>query len=338
MSPVTIADVARAAEVSTATVSNALNGTGRLADSTRARVRSVAAALGYGGAGGPAPRILGLAVTTYGTHRWNFAGVPYFAQAINAATVAAHARGYALTALPAAPEEASWRTVALAGVLLLDSPAGDPVVRILRERGLPLAFDGRPAEPRPGEAWVDNDHHATTRTVLDHLAAQGARRIALMAGPGGEHYTLSCLAAYREWCAEHRTEPCVVPLTPGDDEGRALDPLLSGERRPDALYGIYNPCGRRALAAAARRSLSVPADLLLVCASEDPAYATTTPPVSTVSLVPDAAMAAAVTALVGLIEGPGHTPPPVIVPARLLVRASSVRTASRADTASRTGR
>ncbi|MFJ3837387.1 LacI family DNA-binding transcriptional regulator [Streptomyces sp. NPDC090054] len=43
----TIADIARAAEVSTATVSHALNGTGRLGEGTRRRVRETAAALGY---------------------------------------------------------------------------------------------------------------------------------------------------------------------------------------------------------------------------------------------------------------------------------------------------
>ncbi|WP_420717940.1 LacI family DNA-binding transcriptional regulator [Streptomyces sp. H34-S4] len=36
----TLADIARAAEVSTATVSHALNGTGRLGESTRRRVRN----------------------------------------------------------------------------------------------------------------------------------------------------------------------------------------------------------------------------------------------------------------------------------------------------------
>ncbi|MFD7575192.1 LacI family DNA-binding transcriptional regulator [Streptomyces sp. NPDC059810] len=48
MSGPTLTDIARAAEVSTATVSHALNGTGRLGESTRRRVREVAAALGYG--------------------------------------------------------------------------------------------------------------------------------------------------------------------------------------------------------------------------------------------------------------------------------------------------
>lgn len=322
VSRVTIADVARAAEVSTATVSNALNGTGRLTESTRARVRTVATALGYGGAV-TAPRALGLAVTTYGPRPWNFADIPYFAQSISAATAAAHKRGYALTALPAAPAEVIWASIPVAGVLVLDSPADDSVVRILRARGLPLAFDGRPAEVYPREAWVDNDHRATTREVLDHLAGQGARRIALLAGPGEEHYTRSCLAAHQEWCAERGTRPRTIPLTFDDEEGRTLDPLLSGPQRPDAIYGIYDPCGRRVLASAARCGIRVPDELLLVCASEDPAYAATTPPLSTVSLAPRHTASAAVAALVGLIEQPQRTPASVIVPARLEIRTSS---------------
>ncbi|MFJ6567780.1 LacI family DNA-binding transcriptional regulator [Streptomyces sp. NPDC091292] len=322
MPRVTIADIARAAEVSTATVSNALNGTGRLADTTRARVHATAAALGYGAAA-PVPRVLGLAVTTYGPLPWNFADVPYFAQAIGAATAAAHARGYALTALPAAPAAALWRTIPVAGVLILDSPAGDPVVPVLRARGLPLAFDGRPSDPGPREAWVDNDHRAATRDVLDHLAAQGARRIALMAGPGDEHYTRECLAAHREWCADHGVAPRVIPFAPADTDGRTLDAVLRDPGRPDAIYGIYDPCGRRAHAAATRIGLRLPGDLLLVCASEDPAYATTEPPLSTVSLLPRLTCAAAVSLLIDLIEHPDLTPEPVIVPARLDIRASS---------------
>ncbi|MFK0048547.1 LacI family DNA-binding transcriptional regulator [Streptomyces sp. NPDC090741] len=52
----TVADIARAAEVSTATVSHALGGTGRVGESTRRRVREVAAALGYSARRGPRTR------------------------------------------------------------------------------------------------------------------------------------------------------------------------------------------------------------------------------------------------------------------------------------------
>ncbi|MDJ0344736.1 LacI family DNA-binding transcriptional regulator [Streptomyces sp. H10-C2] len=329
MSRVTILDVAKAAEVSTATVSNALNGTGRLAAATRGRVRAVATALGYLPLGrlpkAAGSRTLGLAVTTYGSQAWNFASIAYFAQAIAAATAAAHHRGYALITLPAAPGDELWQSLAVDGVLLLDSPDGDPVVRALRARGLPLAFDGRPAHPAPGEAWVDNDHAATTEEVLDHLAAQGARRIALMAGFGTEHYTRVCTDAYRRWCARRGVRAAEIPLIVDDPEGRTLDLPFTAPDRPDAVYGIYDPCGHRILSAAARCGLHVPADLLVVCASEDSGYAGTDPPVSTVSLLPRSTTEAAVGALIALIENPSAPPEPVIVPARLIARRSSLR-------------
>ncbi|MBL1119224.1 LacI family DNA-binding transcriptional regulator [Streptomyces sp. 110] len=323
MSRVILADVAKAAEVSTATVSHALNGTGRMTPSTRARVRALASALGYGGS--PAPRILGLAVTTYGRTDWNFAEVPYFSQAIVAATAAAHSHGYALITLPSVAHEDLWSALHVAGVVLVDSPADDPIADVLRARSIPLAFDGRPVDPKPGEAWVDNDHTAATRRVLDHLAAQGARRIVLLAGPGGEHYTRACVAAYTNWCSHHGHLPRVIGNTHPWDPDAPFDSVLASPDRPDAVFGIYDYCGRHVLASAARIGLSIPEDLLVVCASEDPSYALCDPPVSTLSLAPDKSMPAAVTALVDLIETPGHVPVPTIVPTRLTLRASSTR-------------
>ncbi|MEU1330767.1 LacI family DNA-binding transcriptional regulator [Streptomyces sp. NPDC005865] len=321
----TLADIARAAEVSTATVSHALNGTGRIADATRRRVRDTATRLGYGTPGPPRCRTLGIAVTTFPA-AWNYTEIAYFSRAVTAATSAAHARGYALTTLPAdRAADDSWHGLAVDGMLIVDSPPGDPMVRALRARGIPLVFDGLPGDPRPGDHWVDNDHEATTRTVLDHLAAAGARRPALQAGNGDEHYARAVTAAYVRWCAERGAAPLIVPFAPADDRGHAFDPLLTGAHRADAVYAAYDPGGRQLLAAAARHGLRVPDDLRLVCASEDLAYATTDPPVTTVTLAPERAARAAVATLVDLIEGTG-TPPPglVVVPAGLVVRASSV--------------
>ncbi|MCB5165532.1 LacI family transcriptional regulator [Streptomyces bambusae] len=331
MAPVpgpTIADIARAAEVSTATVSHALNGTGRIGESTRRRVRETAAALGYG-TRGPRTRTLGLAVTTYAGLPWDFAGIAYFSRLITAATSAAHARGYALTTLPAERcAEALWHTLAVDGMLLLDSPAGDPVLRALRARRMPVVFDGRPADPQPADVWVDNDHAATTREVLDHLAAAGARRPALHCGYGGEHYTRAVTEAYEQWCGERGQRPLLVPFGPDDTPGHAFDALFAAPagQRPDAVHCAYDPGGRQALAAAARHGLTVPGDLLLVCASEDPAYGEGDPAVSTVTLRPELLGESAVAALVALVES-GHpeSPGQLTVPAGLRVRASSRR-------------
>ncbi|MFF8913421.1 LacI family DNA-binding transcriptional regulator [Streptomyces sp. NPDC015032] len=330
MSGPTLADVARAAEVSTATVSHALNGTGRLADSTRRRVCEVATTLGYGYQRTPRTgKTLGVAVTTYAGSAWNFFDVPYFARFLTAATATAHAHGYALTILPATCGAGTpWHTLTVDGMLLIDSPMDDPVLRALRARDIPLVFDGRPVDPRPGDVWVDNDHTATTREVLSHLAASGARRIALHAGYGDEHYTRVVTRVYEQWCHEHGRTPLLLTFDPHDAPGHGFDAAFAAHAC-DAVYTVYDSGGRQALAAAARHGLRVPDDLLLVCASEDQAYAETDPPVSTVTLHPATIAETAVTALVSSLT-PGAPPPPpgaLTVPAVLHPRRSSHRRA-----------
>ncbi|WP_409060216.1 LacI family DNA-binding transcriptional regulator [Streptomyces sp. SYP-A7185] len=324
----TLTDIARAAEVSTATVSHALNGTGRLSPATRRRVRETATALGYGATVRTRTRTIGVAVTTY-PRAWNYTEVAYFSRALTAATAAAHARGYALTTLPAdRAADDTWHSLAVDGMLIMDSPRGDPMVQALRARGIPLVFDGAPGDPRPGDHWVDNDHVATTREVLDHLAAAGARRVALQSGNGDEHYARVVTRTYEEWCARRAVAPLVIPFDEGDDEGHAFDEVLG---RIDAVHAVYDPGGRQLLAAAARHGLRVPEDLLLVCASEDPGYAETEPPVTTVTFYPERTARTAVSLLADLIEGErpakgqADAACPVLVPAGLRPRASSRR-------------
>ncbi|MCY0928464.1 hypothetical protein OTB20_20115 [Streptomyces sp. H27-H1] len=127
------------------------------------------------------------------------------------------------------------------GMLLLDSPADDPVPRALRARGLPVVFDGPPADPGPGHVWVDNDHTATTGEVLDHLASCGARRIALHAGYGRRFYPGAVTSAYEHWCAERRRTPLVIPFDPDDAAGHAFDPAFAGPDLPEAVYCVYDP-------------------------------------------------------------------------------------------------
>ncbi|TQK69104.1 LacI family DNA-binding transcriptional regulator [Nocardioides sp. SLBN-35] len=321
----TALDVARAAGVSVATVSNALNDTGRASAATRTRVREVAASMGYRpNAAGRTLRtgrtgVLALAVTTFGEQTWNFAEVAYYAQMVAAATSAAHAHGYALTVLPASLDVDGWHAVSADGVVLLDSPEGDPAAEVLRARGIPIAFDGQPHQLGPRDSWVDNDHAATMAKVLGHLREQGARRIALLAQNTSDHYTRDCVAAYR---AQVRT-PRIALLDSTDPVGRAEAERLLREGA-DAVYGLLDDSGRGVLAAADALGLRVPDDVLVVTASEDPTYASTSPPISTVSLRPADTITAAVDALAATLAG---APPTVRadLATDLVVRASSTR-------------
>ncbi len=328
----TIVDVARAAGVSTATVSNALNDTGRAGAATRQRVREIADSLGY--RPNPAGRtlrtgrtgVIALAVTTFGDHSWNFADVTYYARMVAAATGAAHSHGYALMVLPTDLDVDGWHALAVDGVVLLDSPEGDPAVPILHQRGIPIAFDGEPHLRGPQDSWVDNDHAATTVRVLDHLHAQGARRIGLISTGTTDHYARSCIAAYTATPWVDR--PRIGYADGSEPTGRAAAEQLLRDGA-DAIYGLLDGCGRAVLAAAADLGLRVPEDVLVVTASEDPSYAAMTPSVTTVSLRPADTITAAIAALAATLNG---EPPSARsdLPTELQVRASSARAGRRA--------
>lgn len=340
-----IRDVAAAAGVSITTVSDALNGKGRLPDVTRRHVREVAERLGYrpsaaartlrtGRSG-----LLGLTVTTYGEEPFTFTEFAYFAEMARAATSAALARGYALVILPATYLQSGsdvWANVALDGTVVIDPSDADPVVTELVRSGLPVVSDGRPPGSLPVTAWVDNDHEAAVCGLLDHLAESGARRVGLLTGTSTDTYTRLSTTAYLDWCARAGQEP-VYEAYPAHDHcagAVAADRLLARPDRPDAVYGLFDPNGTDLLAAARRYGLRVPDDLLLVCCSESGVYATTEPPITTLSLKPGRIGTTVIHLLIDAIEGLDNgRPVEQIMPTDLLVRASSRRPPRRAAVA-----
>lgn len=314
MQKVRIIDVAAAAEVSRATVTNALNGTGRMSPATRLRVRAVAAQLGYR----TPVRTLALGVAIPGPAPCDVLDIPYYAAAIGAAMRAAHRHGYGLTVLPMGTP--GWGGVPADGALILDAPAEDALTEDAARTGLPVVFLGRPVSPATSRTdwvdWVDNDHEAATHVVLDHLASRGARRITLIATGRTDHYTASSVRAYHAWCRANGRPGRVVEWEPGTDPS---DAALAG--RPDAVYALYESLGFLLLAAARRHGLRVPDDLLLACFSEDTSYATTDPPLTTVSHRVSTGARLAVDALVARVKGLGR-PPSVLLPGHVDLRGS----------------
>ena len=149
----TLTAVAAQAGVSTATVSNALNGTGRLSEATRQRVLDAARRLGYAPASTAravargSTGVLGLTMTTYGELPVAYTEIPYYAQLTLGAMAAAHERGYLLTVLPNSLSPWMWLNTPMDGVIHVAPRADDPVCSLLRERGIPMVSDGRPLDP-----------------------------------------------------------------------------------------------------------------------------------------------------------------------------------------------
>jgi DNA-binding LacI/PurR family transcriptional regulator len=333
-----IKDVAAAAGVSITTVSHALNGKGRLTPETRMRVQQVAAAMGYqpsalarGLAGG---RTGMLAFTvSFVDNPLPVADFDYFIQVMHAACSRALERGYSLTLLPAQSRRAILDRLPLDGAVVMDPVRGDPIVRRLSRRNVPVVTTGRLPDGPANGYWVDNDHVGGTRAMLDHLASQGARRIALLTAPVMSSYTIDALDAYRDWCDEHDQEPLVSSLSESLSEGGAYavaTELLESDDPPDAIYSTLDRLALGVLLAAEAKGIRVPADLRIAGCTDSDASRTARPALTALNLNPERIGRESVELLIDVVEGVEPAERQRIVPSIVVPRGSTVTTPSRA--------
>lgn len=330
-----IKEVAAAAGVSVTTVSHALNGKGRLPEATRRRVRTVADELGYrpnatarnlvvGRTG-----LLGLAVSEHGGPPFAVTDFAYFAQLMIAASTAAIADGYALVLAPAAGVLAPQGGVAVDGAIIVDPVRDDQLVASLRRAGIAIVTAGRVPGTAAATPWVDNDHIAGTRSMLDHLARCGGERIALMTSPLEISYTLDVERAYREWCAERRVAPLVKTTEMGLTERAgyaAASELLALPAPPDAIFATYDRLAYGTLLAAEAGGVRVPEDLLLATtATESQAPEQARPQLTTLNLHPEEIGRAAASLLVELLDEREPAQSHLVVPHRVVARSSTRR-------------
>ncbi|HSL11458.1 MAG TPA: LacI family DNA-binding transcriptional regulator [Actinomycetota bacterium] len=337
-----IKDVAAAAGVSITTVSHALSGKGRLPERTRERVRAIAAELGY--TPHPVARslasgrtgLLATVVSVRGNATLAFTEIDYYMALMNGATRAAIEHGYGLVLAPSTAGSETWGVLPLDGVIVVDPADGDPRIPTLRSLGVPIVFVGRDPNGRPDDLVVQNDRHAATRDVCEHLARAGAARVGVVTLAPFESFTEECLEAYRDWCARRGQEP-VVHLVPGDSTSdvatfrSAADAFLDAPERPDAVFCLYERLAAEVLAGAAERRIRVPRDLLVVTIAEVGLAASMEPPLTTLEINQQELGAAAAAALVASLRGePARSV--LDVPTRIVPRAStSRRTSRRAD-------
>ncbi|MFI1380236.1 LacI family DNA-binding transcriptional regulator [Embleya sp. NPDC020886] len=330
---VRLVDVAREAGLSKTTISAALNGTGRMSDEARAHARDTAWRMGYRPnvtarllrAGHT--RLIGIAVREYIAEPWVYLELPYFTQLAHAGARAALDHGHALVLLPNHAPREEWTDLPLDAVCVIDPMIDDPLVDHLLSAGTPVVTDRR-VEGRRGGYWVETDYGTAVREVLDHLAEQGARDIALVAAGSDTRYTRNALLAQADWSVRRGIRTRVETVSaPGHAPTLEVVGRLLGDagERPDAMIVLTEVSPLLVLDAARRLGCRVPDDLLVVSASEDGVAAHTDPAVTTLSMQPALIAEAGIHLLVevldlGITESRG-----VEVPTRLDIRASSLR-------------
>jgi LacI family transcriptional regulator len=181
----TIHDVARAAGVSTSTVSRALNGSGRISSRTRQHVTQIAEAMGYQ-PNDLARSLLAKRSQTIAVLVPDITN-PFFPELVMGIERVAAARGHLVLLCNSATEESTWRDLAalrrrqVDGIILIGARlSADRLAAVTS--GIPVVTVDREV-PLPGASVVQSDHRAGGHAATSHLIGLGHRAIAHVAGP-----------------------------------------------------------------------------------------------------------------------------------------------------------
>jgi LacI family transcriptional regulator len=326
----TIADVARRAGVSTATVSRVLSGAGRARPETRERVLDAARSLDFRPSlvarslKRRATRTLGLIVTDIEN--------PYFPQLVRAVEDAANAEGYAILLCNADedPErEATYLDVLVErrvdGMIVAASTIGTRQREWLASPPVPVVLVNT-RSPQADLPSIASDNRAGGRLAARHLLDLGHHRFGYLMPPPRNLDAPNRAAGVRDELRRIPAATLVIgrgaPTVAGGEV--AMRQLLSARPCPTAVIAYNDLMAIGALRAIRRAGLDVPRDISLV-GFDDVAFAAYAEPALTTVRQETAEMGRwAVTTLTERLAGRRRTPDAhVVLPVRLEVRAST---------------
>jgi LacI family transcriptional regulator len=284
----TIRDVARAANVSVATVSRALNEHSNVSPDTRARVEKAARALGFVPSG-TARSLITRRTQTIGVLLPDLYG-EFFSELIRGIDTAARSHGLHLLLSGSHGDraEAAAAIKAMSGRvdgLLIMSPHLD--ARALADnlpRGLPVVLMNTRSEGVE-IASLTVDNYGGAYAMVRHLIGRGHKSIAFIGGPEPNFEAQERLRGYSEALAQllPGSEPQVLAGDFTEESGwRVGNRIISMQRRPDAIFAANDAMAIGCLFSLGEAAIQVPRDIALVGFDDIPLARFVNPPLTTV--------------------------------------------------------
>ncbi|MFF3611194.1 LacI family DNA-binding transcriptional regulator [Streptomyces sp. NPDC002580] len=274
----TMADVARRAGVSIATVSHVLNDTRPVLPGTRQAVLDAVDELGY------TPNTLARSLVTSRTRSIGFAvpatGDPYFTELLQGVEAGALEHGYSL--LVSDPHDDPEHELEVArvlherrvdGMIIAPSATPDALLRHLGRHDVPTVLLDRIVEPPAGSGFrhdqVCAENTGPMASLVTHLAERGHRRIGLVAGLPGLGTTAERITGYRHGLAgaglPYDERLVALGGSRAETAEEAAHRLLDLGAPPGALVTADHTMTVGVLRALRARGLSVPGDVALCC-------------------------------------------------------------------------
>src|SRR6266545_3625339 len=244
-SGLTIADVARLADVSVSSARNYFSRPQTLSAQTHARIKAAVQQTGYV----PRGSLAGLSRRQLGRIGFEVprgedpAGNPVFNQQLLSLLWSARAAGFRLQPFVTDKEPGSraphyqqlWEQREVGGFIVTDLAYDDERVAYLQDTQVPFVLFGRLHE-ETGYCWVDTDNVAGSVMAVEHLVEQGHQRIAYLGWPASDAVADRRLEGYRLGLATAGNLPaCIQVQTYGQPALEQAHDLQRRSPRPTAV-------------------------------------------------------------------------------------------------------
>lgn len=300
---VKMADVARTAGVSVATVSKVVNGRYGVAKETVELVQRVIEDMGYMGnlsassLRGARTGVLGILVAGF---------EPYSAELLKGAAIAARGSGYELLA-HSGGENHGWerRSIARLGGTLIDGAVIVTPTVLDARNGVPVVA----VDPHYGPnrlPTIDADSYSGTMRAVEYLHSLGHRRIAFLGGRADLDSARLREAGFRDAMRAAGVEVDEALMRDShyepDIAAAEVRDLLSMPEPPTAIFAANDVTAIRTIEVAREMGLEVPRDLSVVGVDDIPEASQCRPPLTTVRQPLQDMGAAAMAMLLDLIN------------------------------------
>lgn len=287
-----LVDVARRARVNISTVSRTINQTGKIGADTQERVRKVMRELGYKPnrvarrlrARDAATHLLGLIIPNIQN--------PFFADLARGVEDVAYRNNFAvlLCNYDEDPKKERFyldvmQAESVDGIILPPIHETDPAVLQAVQNGFPVVCVDRSLS-RGHLDKVEVDNHSGALQAVEHILAQGHRRIGIIGGPADSSTGRERLRGYKDAHASAGIALRSELIRCGDykqESGQRLaDELLALPSPPTALFVCNGLMTIGALEAIAARGLRIPKQIAIVGFDELPLAGVFNPPLTVV--------------------------------------------------------
>jgi LacI family repressor for deo operon, udp, cdd, tsx, nupC, and nupG len=328
----TIVDVARAAQVSTATVSRVLSNSDSVVDSTRERVLRVVAKLGY------SPNASAKSLRTLQTKKLLVIvpdiAEPFFSLVLQGIEQAAVREGYAVLVGDTQNEldrDKSYATMLprreVDGLIVLSQKIPVIITPWMKSfPSLPPIVTGFLSGQEFGVSSASIDNVAVAIEALDHLYWLGHQHVGVIAGPANLPQMQDRIRGARK-SAQNHDRLASLTIEHGKFSMEAgltsAAKLLAQNVRPTAILCCSDSQAIGALQAARRNGLEVPRDLSVIGCDDIPIAAHYHPALTTIAVPMREVGHETVRLVIGTLRGHVKEPVSILLPFELIDRGST---------------